>query len=119
MSFPRYLFRVVEEGASPAIVAKAARRKDINVNRFDEHGYTPLMRAAMRGNVRGLRALLAEPRINVNILNDKLETALMLAAQNNHPPCVKALLEHPKIYCNGRSRSSMTALEISIVTRGT
>lgn len=115
MSFPGYLFRMVEQGASPAIIAKAARRKDINVNRLNEHGYTPLMCAAARGNLRGLRALLKEPRVKAYECNEKRENALMLAARHNQSQCVKTLLAHSTWWSYDRDMFGLNALEISIV----
>ncbi|MCW3051269.1 MAG: Ankyrin, partial [Chthonomonadales bacterium] len=78
--------------------------KGVNPNAADKFGYTPLMLAALRGELEIVRALLlhgAKPDYRVKDENGiLLSTPLMLAAEGGHNDIVRLLLKHganPKI----------------------
>jgi len=70
-------------------------------------GRTPLMLAAFRGDIRGVRALLLEGA-EVNARDRDGDTALMFAAYRGHTEIVSLLLSHgANIYA--RARNGWTA----------
>jgi|SRR5215213_2843807 len=80
------LFNCVSVAAS-----SYARPFPQDVNQTDQEGYTPLMRAAERGQVNVVRALLKRGA-EVDARRPGGFTALMLAAQKGSLPVVKVLL---------------------------
>ena len=65
--------------------------KDINVNRADEYGYTPLFIASLQGNANTVKVLLAAKDINVNQSNMFGKTPLDTATLNNHKEIIQLL----------------------------
>lgn len=62
-----------------------------NINERDQHGYTPLLLAAMMGNILTVQVLLAH-RADINANNRNGDTAILLAAHHGHVFIVQVLL---------------------------
>src|SRR5258707_10624501 len=71
--------------------SQGARPLPRHVNQADQDGYTPLMRAAQRGQVNVVRALLKSGAA-ADARHPNGPTALMVAAQKGHVALAKVLL---------------------------
>jgi tRNA A-37 threonylcarbamoyl transferase component Bud32 len=77
-----------------------------DINAKDEKGQTALMKAAAKGRISIIEALLrigTQPRnfpscIEVNEMDNKGETALMKAAENGQADAVEALLKYENVF---------------------
>jgi ankyrin repeat protein len=93
------------------------RCKDCDVNTTDGHGYTPIRRAASKGQTATVRALLSHPQIMANgsgETSSEKATALHLAAGAGHVDVAKLLLEHPGILVNPRDAKGETPLQSAL-----
>lgn len=73
---------------------------NLNPNKKDIYGRTPLHRAAEIGNSKCIEALLTNKNVNLNEHDNVLWTALHFAVRNNHIDCVKILIEQENIDLN-------------------
>lgn len=88
-----------------------------NINMRDEDGETPLMKAANRGNLRAVDALI-KAGANVNAKDEDGNTALMEAADNGHNDVVLRLIE-AGADINARDDDGETALDKAVEERHT
>jgi ankyrin repeat protein len=72
------------------------------------HGHTPLMRAALDGDIESVKALINQG-MDINRRDENGRTALMFAVVNRHYETMKVLLEHGADV-NARSNVGGTAL---------
>jgi ankyrin repeat protein len=66
-------------------------RKGHDINESDDCGWTPLMKAALNGNLNIIQLLL-QHGANTELVDSGGYTAMLLAASNNHHHVVEALL---------------------------
>jgi ankyrin repeat protein len=83
---------------------------DIDVNKADNDGYTPLYNAALEGYVKMVKMLLKIPNIDVDKANNNGWTPLSCAASSGNVKIVKMLLEVPDIDVNKADNNSWTPL---------
>ena len=73
----------------------------VDMNLQNEHGYTALRYASLKGTWRCVKVLLADHRIiDVNLPNKDGTTLLHAAIGGGHPKCVELLLQAPGIKIN-------------------
>jgi ankyrin repeat protein len=70
--------------------------RNANPNQKNAHGKTPLMVAAMHGNIPALEVLLNSSAVNVNIQDESEHTALRMAVENGNLAAIKLLIEKGK-----------------------
>ncbi|KAI9101238.1 hypothetical protein DFS34DRAFT_462756 [Phlyctochytrium arcticum] len=75
----------------------------------DYNGHTPLMKAAYKGHLNIVKALL-ERQVDANVVDNKANTALVWAASAGHLAVVKVLLDYPGVNVEGCSLSQAKAL---------
>jgi ankyrin repeat protein len=89
-----------------------------DVNATDGHGYTPIRRAASKGQTATVRALLSHPQIMANgsgeTSSEVKATALHLAVRAGHIDVARLLLEHPGIHVNTRDAEGETPLQLAL-----
>jgi len=102
---PLYIAASVGNGAS---IVKLLLEKGANPSLATATGMTPMMAAAVRGDVEVLK-LLADKGADVNTKNGAGETALMFAATNGSPAAVGFLLDRGAD-AKVRSKRNETAL---------
>lgn len=83
-----------------------------NANIQSRFGYTPLILAAIKGNVGLTKFLLGKPNIDVDIQAQGGYTALIFAAYYGHIGVVKLLLEHNANF-DIRNHNGETALDLA------
>ncbi len=66
---------------------------EVNVNKADSDGDTPLGWAAMKGHLECVKLLLATEVINIDSLNKQGQSALYFSILNGHRECAIALVE--------------------------
>ena len=94
---------VASESSQVEIVKIILEQPNVNPNKQDEFGFTPLMRASMKKSPSVAIEILKHPETDPNIQDDKsINTALSLAVQYNRVNIVKAILEHPQTNPNLR-----------------
>ena len=75
-----------------------------NATLADDMGYTPLMWAALEGEVDAFRLLLSRSDVEASTGGDLRYTALHFAAQNGHVEIIRALLDFDEIDETVRNR---------------
>ena len=86
----KYLFTTVVESL--------LEHPNIDVNRVNAEGLSPLMEASKEGHDTIVEPILFHPDVNVNIATwDHGITALIYACKNNHTTVVELLLQCPGI----------------------
>ena len=83
----------------------------VDVNHRGFLGNTAMARAAQRGDLATVGALLAVPGINPNICNDKLQYPLHFAAFKCRSACVRLLLDSGKVSSMVLDRKGRTPAE--------
>ncbi len=91
----------------------------IDPNKGDSQGITPLMFASSNGHLQIVRELLKHPKINVNQVDDYGSTALMAASFSGYSEIVELLLQQPGIDVNkasffGGATALMIASELRV-----
>ena len=84
-----------------------------DVNKQDKIGMTRLHRAAKKGDIKVVAALLQQPGIDANKQDDDERTPLHLAARNGRHKVVVALLRHPGIAVNNQDIYGRTPLHLA------
>ena len=82
----------------------------VDVNTQDEVGLTPLMRAAVNGDISLARILLSAYGVNLNAQDKDGLTALMYAINSNNFALAKEILAMPGIDFNVQDKGGNTAL---------
>lgn len=86
---------------------------NINVNKRNDAGETPLMKASTIGDHNVVRILLQHPKIDTNMINNEGKTALMLAAQSGKDRIVDILLSDPRVIHNMKDKEGKTAFDLA------
>lgn len=73
-------------------IVKQLISQGVNINETDDSGYSPLHRAASKGNIDSIKLLLSKGA-NINAVNHKNETPLFLAAESGKLKSVNLLLQ--------------------------
>ncbi len=97
---------------SSSLEAPAALETPIvlDLNYQDDIGWTQLMHAVKRGDLKMVEALLSVPGVNVNAKSKRGRTALMIAAGEGNPAIVKKLLSKRGIQVDAQNIFGTTAL---------
>lgn len=84
-------FKFAASFATAEIIEQFLQRYDVNIL-FDKANTTPLMCAALEGNLEIIKALL-QHKAKIDLIDDEGKTALMYAASNSQLETVKFLVE--------------------------
>jgi hypothetical protein len=91
---------VVETGLSSAarygeaeVVRELLKAANVDVNKANDDGDTPLIYAARNGHAEVVRELLKAANVDVNKANNDGDTPLIYAARNGHAEVVRELLK--------------------------
>ena len=96
------------------VVGLLLQHQDIDVNRENSNGLSPLMEASKYGYNKVVEPILFHPNVQVNKATwDDGTTALMYACQNNHITVVKILLRCPQTDVHLQNNKFETAKEIA------
>lgn len=88
------LLIAIEENDAEAIEL-VFEEEDVDIDGFDDDGYTPLCRAALQGFSECIEALLlCEAQVNKNMRGPPGLSPLMCAASKGHEEAVEMLLEN-------------------------
>ena len=81
-----------------SIVSLILEQPTVDLNCVDNNGRTALHKAAISGNVRGLRLLLADPRrVDLNCTDSNGRTAMYWAARFDNAQVLKLLMADPRL----------------------
>jgi hypothetical protein len=105
------LFDTIKEGDADAVKAKI--KEGANVNDKDEHGRTPLHKAAAKGDKEIVETLI-EYGANVNAIDNQKETPLHEAAWSGNAIIVKTLVAN-KADVKAKNVNGKTAADITRV----
>ena len=97
-------------GFSNLINVLLARDQDIDPDRQDDYGRTPLSYAAESGHTELVKALSSDGRVDLDRQDNEGRTALSYAAQNGHTEVVKALLSDCRVDPNRQDAFGRTPL---------
>ena len=92
--------------------AREVATKKAESNRPDEHGRTPLMKAAEEGNRKDICALLKQGA-DLSLQDKDGNTALFYAAKNGHDEAVRILAQHDKKLVSQRNNAGETAAAVA------
>jgi hypothetical protein len=92
--------------------AREVATKKEESNRPDEHGRTPLMKAAEEGNTKGIRSLLQQGA-DLSLQDKDGNTALFHAAKNGHDEAVRILAQHDRNLVSLRNNAGETAATVA------
>ncbi|MBQ6942630.1 MAG: ankyrin repeat domain-containing protein, partial [Akkermansia sp.] len=84
-----------------------------DVNKVDEYGATPLIRAAVKGHPECVKLLLDAPGIDVNKANENGWSPLMETAKQGLSECMKLLLAAPGIDVNKANADGWSPLYLA------
>ena len=84
----------------------------INLNIYNENGYTPLHHSCRQDRIQMFKLLLNHPKIDVNIQSSNGNTPLYRAGLDNNIQIVELLLKHPKIDVNIKNKGGYSPLRI-------
>ena len=88
--------------------------KDVDINAQDKAGWTALMLASGRGEVRNVRALTNYPGIDLEIKENHGRSALTLATENAHEDVASVLIAMEGAALNDGDAKGMTPLMHSV-----
>lgn len=96
-----------------------SHHKDVNIDKKDTNGMTPLHHAAIHGHLAVVHLLIKSEGKTLNINSTDLHdtTALHFATYNGHLDVVKLLSTHPEIEIFTQDRNCYTALHYAAVNR--
>ncbi|WP_025246126.1 ankyrin repeat domain-containing protein [Candidatus Sodalis pierantonius] len=86
---------------------------DIDINRVDQLGFTPLMRAAQGNHHAAISELLTHPAIAINLRNINGMSALSLAVERGHTEAVQQLLSVAGVTIQQRDNAGRTSLTLA------
>ena len=98
----------------PNIVKLLLNTPNIDVNKGDNFGRTPLYTAANKENTECIELLLKAPDIDVNKAKNNGETPLHTAAVQGNKECIELLLKAPDIDVNKADDDGSTPLHDAI-----
>ncbi|KAK7221648.1 hypothetical protein V2G26_009651 [Clonostachys chloroleuca] len=101
-----------EHGCLDTIKMAVSFGTEVNVSAADDDGFTPLHKAAAKGDSDILRLLLAQPGIIVAGKSIYGDTPLSLAIARGHLHCARLLLERPKYNLKNLEKNGRTMLHI-------
>ena len=102
-----------KDNNNKTIVSMLLDHENIQVNKADAAGTTPLIIACYQGHLWLLRLLLTREDIDVNAQYQNKNTALMIACSRGHAKIVRILLEQKDIDINLSNLHGATALSLS------
>lgn len=108
----RTVLMYASDGAASSKVVELLIANGAKADERDAHGCTALMRAASRGNIAVVRALL-QARAKVNVVSENDETPLTFAIVWHHFEVVKALIEAGADY-NRSDETGWTPLQYAL-----
>ena len=92
------------------VVKLLLARDDIDVNKADNDGQTPLYAACRNGNVKVINALLTRKEIQINQAKDNGATPLIISCWNDRVKIVNLLLARKEIHINQAMNDGATPL---------
>ena len=97
-----------------AVVEKLFGHEDADINKADEHGWTPLYAASGNGHLKVVQALLGKEGIDINKADEDGRTPLYIASCNGHLEVVQALLDKEGIDINKANDGGWTPLRFAM-----
>jgi ankyrin repeat protein len=96
-------------------VAKLLKDKNIDLNAFNEHGYTPLHFACSKGLLEVVKLLLKNERVNLNKVNIFCETPLHMACEYGHIEVIKFLIQDNRVDISSCNKAEIKKLSSAIL----
>ncbi|MBQ6516003.1 ankyrin repeat domain-containing protein, partial [bacterium] len=87
-----------------------------DINAKDKRGFTPLLNAVDKSDIKEVEKLLQNPNVDVNAQTPNGNTALMIAANRGEVEIVKKILEHPDVDIYIKNKMMTDALSCASIT---
>lgn len=95
------------------LIAWLLDQESLDPNVFDENGFTPLIEACQRVNLKAVRLLLSNGKVDVNASMNHTDTPLIVALKTGNPALMNMLLSHPRVFVPLEGDGGTSALAVA------